>query len=352
MKVEHKTTAQIEILRNQHRQDKINPERQWRGIEVGYLFNSGVVYPTPMGPAIMPNLMHFSLYRGQNKDYPTFIPSIYRKPIPDDSFDDNLRLFYREMQLRELELLINRFPRVKSWRGHGFYVWCEAIAQHYGFYTMLLDITNNFDVALFFACCKYDATTKAYRPLDASDLTGEDEQYGVIYGKHKESTAALLYEQNIRPIGYQPFKRPNSQHSFVCCLAKDGVTVNFDWKVLFKHDPVYSKNIFDEFDGGNMIFTKKDPPLLENALSSIVDAKTFSEEAFRKTAKELNYDERTAVSYLTKLQNKGVNIDKVPYALTRQQIRQIDRDWEFNEFLRQCGIDELSYLPTVKQPST
>jgi len=100
MKVECKTISELEDLRKQHLQGKANPQFQYRGIEVGYLFNPGVIYPTLMGKAIMPNLMHAFLYRGQNRDYNSFTPKIYRKPDFDDGLDNDLRLFYRELQLR------------------------------------------------------------------------------------------------------------------------------------------------------------------------------------------------------------------------------------------------------------
>jgi hypothetical protein len=299
-----------------------------------------------MGPAIMPNLMHEFLYRGQNRDYRSFIPSIYR----DIGIDYKLWLFYRELQLLEFELLINRFPRVKMWRQQGFYVWSEAIAQHYGFRTTLLDITNNFDVALFFACCKYDPKFKIYRPLEASDLLSTDEQNGVIYGKGAVSISDLLYKKNIRPIGYQPFMRPNNQCGFVCCLEKNESSLSFDWKILFKHDLKYSKKIYDEFEGGNKIFPKSDSRQLEEGFYSIIDAETYSEEAFLNTVTELKLSNHNATSYRKKLMSSGILIGKAPHNLNRQQIRQIDRGWEFHAFLKQCGVDELTVLPTVKQP--
>jgi hypothetical protein len=348
VKKEIKTISEIEELRRQHWQDKVNPDFQYRGIEVGYLFNPGVIYPTPMGQAIMPNLMHAFLYRGQNRDYPSFIPSIYRKSAQGDGFCDDLRIFYRELQLREFELLINRFPRVKTWKQQGFYVWSEAIAQHYGFYTTLLDITNNFDIALFFACCKYDTVNRLYKPLEESDLIGEENQYGVIYGKFNESIADMLHLRNIKPIGYQPFMRPNNQCGFVYYLGPEERTVDFDWKIKFKHNPNYAKKIFEEFDGGEKIFTKKDIEPIENEFQSIINADTYSEEAFLKTVDELEVNEHKRDCYIEKLKDKNIFIGKAPHTLTRQQIRQIDRNWSFQEFLKQCGIDKLYRLPQVK----
>ena len=41
----------------------------------------------------------------------------------------------------------------------------DALAQHYGFATHLMDLTNDFKAALFFATCKYVPETDSYRPL-------------------------------------------------------------------------------------------------------------------------------------------------------------------------------------------
>jgi hypothetical protein len=37
-----------------------------------------------------------------------------------------------------------------------------AVAQHYGLPTGYIDLTQSFDVAAFFACCRYDPATKSF----------------------------------------------------------------------------------------------------------------------------------------------------------------------------------------------
>lgn len=54
------------------------------------------------------------------------------------------------------------------------------MAQHYGFDTCLLDLTNDFKTALFFATCKYDYKTDSYRPLTKKDIEAtENSKYGI-----------------------------------------------------------------------------------------------------------------------------------------------------------------------------
>ena len=55
----------------------------------------------------------------------------------------------------------------------------KALAQHYGFDTNLLDLTNDIRVALFFATCKYIPETDSYRPLTKEEC--EKRGYGVIF---------------------------------------------------------------------------------------------------------------------------------------------------------------------------
>jgi hypothetical protein len=349
VKEEHKTIAQLEEARRKHYQGKVAPGWKYRGIECGFLHNPGVILNTPVGRAIMPNLMHPFVYRGQNQEYDYFIPSIYRKPIHPDGFTDELRLFYRELQLVEFCLFINSFPRVKKWREYGFYVWEECIAQHYGLYTSLLDITNNFDVALFFACCKYDHINNSYRPLSTMDIKGN--QYGVIYGKFFDLIPPL--EQiPYKPLGFQPFMRPNNQRGFTVCLYNNKQateeSLSFDWKIKFKHDIGYSKKVFDEFDGGEKIFVKKDVNKIENIINQIKDASEYSQAAFDEVYTQHSWN-KSKEYYELELNKAGIEIGYKPYKITEEDINSLDANWDFGSFLRECGVDQLYEIKQEKE---
>ena len=100
-----------------------------------------------------------------------------------------------------------------------------ALAQHYGFRTEMIDITNDLKTALFFGCCKY--INGKWKPLEKKDIEERysrkgtiDSRYGVLYITRTEimDMQYLLSNEdwdNIVPIGYQPFMRCSKQHGFM-----------------------------------------------------------------------------------------------------------------------------------------
>lgn len=105
-------------------------------------------------------------YRGELEDYPTSMTSLYREMKKCKSKDEKqIVKIVARMRFILFRNFLQRLKYVKYWRirfGDPFY---EAIAQHYGFMTEYLDITNDFNVAMFFACCDWDEKKKVWRPL-------------------------------------------------------------------------------------------------------------------------------------------------------------------------------------------
>jgi len=97
------------------------------------------------------------MFRGQpNSDW-DLIPSLYRPPLNDailKSREDYTDTFIAALQAKSTQLGLTRLA-------HSEYL---AIAQHYGFYTPLLDFTWNAEVAAYFAT-----------------FGGQREQAGIIY---------------------------------------------------------------------------------------------------------------------------------------------------------------------------
>lgn len=111
------------------------------------------------------------------------------------------------MRKYEFQKIVSRFKTVKEWR---FDVLCRAIDQHYGSTTNWLDITNDFEVELFFACCKFDEKMN-YIPLRTADFKKEKDTYSVLF-KADSILADLLYgstndKSGVITIGFQPFMR-------------------------------------------------------------------------------------------------------------------------------------------------
>src|SRR5262249_33833374 len=95
-------------------------------------------------------------------------------------------------------------PAFQWMKQHKIYMDEIAVAQHYGLPTGYIDLTQAFDVASSFACCKYDPVKKRWDPLK----TGE----GVIYVIDQRE---ILPDNRPIPICLQPFPRPSEQWGWV-----------------------------------------------------------------------------------------------------------------------------------------
>lgn len=120
-----------------------------------------------------------------------------------------------------------------------------AVAQHYGLPTGYIDLTQSFDVAAFFACCRYDWATKSWTAV----ADGE----GVVYAVHWR---AVPDGYSIRPINLQFFPRPSEQWGWTCemRLGDDFDKMPFVRKLVFKHDGQASRRILARFSEGGDLF--------------------------------------------------------------------------------------------------
>lgn len=128
-----------------------------------------------------------------------------------------------------------------------------GMAQHYGLHTNYLDITNNFDVACFFATCKYD--NGKYYPI------GNLSKPGIIYKLNEMIMPPFVENENnkdmlLEYLGWQPLPRPEQQRASVLKVAKDTNldTVSGVKKYYFKHSINQSKKIWKQFDEGRALF--------------------------------------------------------------------------------------------------
>ncbi len=131
------------------------------------------------------------LYRGETEYHAQCVPSISR------GLCDNEALYWVG---KWVELSASRIG------GLTFGLSIEAIAQHYGYKTLLLDFSRSRDVAMFFATCVYDAVKNEYCPLPA----GRAVLYTVDVRKlivQRKGNAALV------PLGLEPLPRLEAQRA-------------------------------------------------------------------------------------------------------------------------------------------
>ena len=180
----------------------------------------------------------FLLMRGQNSYYRHCAPSLYRnqsKMTPDE--------FKTISRVRTAEFILSYkdHPVIQDLRTKCV-VEDLAIAQHYGFPTEYLDITNNKWVAAFFATtlCENDV----YRLVE----TGFGQGYGVLYVVR--SNADFLQpdmQDRLRALGFQYFQRPTRQNTMVYAMEEGE---NFDAnpafnRIIFRHDTEASKLVYE-----------------------------------------------------------------------------------------------------------
>lgn len=145
-------------------------------------------------------------------------------------------------------------------------------------------------------------------------------------------------------IGYQPFTRCYKQRGYFIDTAAAKPCWEFSLtnadnftKSLFKRTPKLSKRIFEEFDGGNILFPKDSLFYFEEQISFIMKTKIFPEEIFERTYGLVN-------SYLKDYVKRGIVKKELMEQTTKDWIRSSLKEYgiSFSEKMRlPAGIDSM-----------
>lgn len=131
------------------------------------------------------------------------------------------------------------------------YINKTAIAQHYELKTPYLDLTSNFDVASFFATC--ELLNGKYKPY-------KGKEFGVIYVFNEVLNHGINqgWDSNFENVGWQPLPRPEQQRASTYKLNQNENFANFKYvqSYLFSHNRTQSKEIWQKFDKGKILFPK------------------------------------------------------------------------------------------------
>ncbi|AHF02231.1 hypothetical protein THIAE_04330 [Thiomicrospira aerophila AL3] len=237
-------------------------------------------------------------YRGQVCDYGECLSGLDRCQTDADLFDALLRNGVFEAGLQTHPALV-RMRRV-TFDEKPFCIDQQGVAQHYGLATDYVDITPNFDVASFFATQQWNDKTQRYEPMQACL------KKGVMY-RITPAIAILPHGDEppaYTPIGWQPFERPEQQRAngYRLAVGEDFSKVQTVTKFRFDHNWEVSKQIYDQFEGGDLLFPHD--PLAEfadhvKALTHFTQAQI--NEASEKFArrKGLTPDNETHQAWLT-----------------------------------------------------
>ena len=210
----------------------------WKAFEIGYYIpvsmgaGSATIRYIPSGPC------YATFYRGQNCHFDKCIPSFYR-------IDSLEKMIVARLLVHEFQLLVLSHPIINELICRTVSVNLEALAQHYGFATNMMDVSNDKWTAAFFACTKCDKGN--YSPVDENYGDG----FGVIYVSTPDpqlgesDLETLLFRTD--SIGFHFFPRPTSQSAYGFLMNKGE---NFDKnpffeKILFRHDKKASQWVFE-----------------------------------------------------------------------------------------------------------
>lgn len=201
-----------------------------------------VIYPENASPF---------LFRGQNARYEPCFPTIARSLKNNSRSMDNLTqteqaiLILNLIKTQWFSECIRETPVFQWMKQKKLHLNETAVAQHYGIPTGYIDLSQSFDVASFFACCRYDQKNHTWEPV----ASGE----GVIYVIDQRMVPLGL---GAKPICLQPFPRPSEQWAWVheVVLGDDFDKMPYVKKFIFRHDKNASQRILNKFSHGVTLF--------------------------------------------------------------------------------------------------
>lgn len=316
---------------------------------------SGFVMRYPHGTVITQG-ERSSYYRGEKQIYSQSGTTLGRRLANLSSEED--RLLYRlvaDMRIAEFDNFPRKFNRTQCWEKDGLTILSEPLAQHYGLETDWLDITNDFNVALFFACCYWDHNANKWHPLTKKQTEiNSQTQYGVIF--HTPAGVAALEnmvkstsgsdEGMILPIGYQPFMRCHSQYGYGMHMKtsiplQDNLTFE---KLYFRHNEKLSRDIYELMDCGRKIYPEEGLDDFQDIIDLIIHTTVFTEASFLSAIQKNNLSSQ-ADSYRLKLEQSNICPTPIhicgkqpPYKVSRQRIRQANRKDEGFSIEENYGI--------------
>lgn len=265
----------------------------------------GTVISMPFGKDIITFNSNRHFFRGENQQYLKSLPSLRRKQGGKSKYECELIKVIAVMRSFQFLKFIWKIDVVPFWEAKLSDINIDALAQHYGFDTCLLDITNDFRTALFFATCKYDYKTDSYRPLTKKDIEAtENSKYGVIFhspnwvldylnGGSFEWHMHRLNNPDKGPysfysgyldgmafqIGYQPLMRCHHQSGYILPMmnATPLQDDNRFEKLRFLQSEELSNKVYEMMDKGKKIFPYEGIGKALDILHTIQKALIFSE---------------------------------------------------------------------------
>lgn len=326
------------------------------------------------------------LFRGENQRYSYSESTLSRKVRGKSREEAELLYVVANMRVVQFRKLIWNINVVPYWEAKVSEVNYKALAQHYGLDTYLLDLTNDFRIALFFATCKYE--DGEYRPLTEDDIkASERSKYGVIFqtpdwvadymqprGAYKwyrnyEKIDKAELEKRDHPfvidagymdgiafqIGLQPFYRCHMQSGFVYPMKTEKPLQDnprFE-KIVFRQNPELSEQVFYMMHEGKDVYPDEGIAKGMDVIDKIKAGKVFSKDDLDCAYYLDDCDKEifsAQESLRIALERYGYTIqnDEVDYHFTQDQLDHINSLYDNRDLLAPVG-NMLHVLPEDKK---
>lgn len=335
---------------------------------------SGTVIHYPYGGRILTFNSSQHLYRGENQFFERSHPLLNRNLIGKDEREQELYRAFANLRIEQFTRFIWGINIVPYWTAKLSDVNYKALAQHYGFETHLLDLTNEFKIALFFATCEYVSETDGYIPLTSKMIETEKKyEYGVIYHapnwrldylqpyKRLQFFANHEHVEDIKlgidsgdfdgmafQIGHQPLMRCHSQGGYIFPMRnRDSLQADSNFEMLyFKQSPELSQRVFEMMDGGKKVFPYEGISDAKSILDEIKKATVFSEveinEVYNQEVNKSIFS--TVESFKNALTNmdydgKKIKIEKeeTVHEMSLETLSKINKQYDDNDLIDQIG---------------
>lgn len=283
-------------------------EQGWKGIpfHTPPEFQAMTLYGNRMAASPMPMT---PLWRGENEFHEHCLPSLYRRNWSE------LEKLERQIQLEDFRLILKVNPEIKEMEEGGLEVNYNGLAQHYGIETNILDLTNSFLVAAFFATTTYNPLMDIYQPIVQSD------SQGAIYFFPTGGFLNIGHEPPIWPIGLAALRRPGEQRGFGVEMSEQNKDLNhYSGAHLFKfqHSNDASLEIWRQTMGGSIFFPYD--PMTEKVRNMRI-YRIYSKEACKlayekKEGLDLSFDDARK----TLIDAGCTFVDKLPFAYTEKEL--------------------------------
>lgn len=274
------------------------------------------------------------LFRGQNKEFIPCYPTLYRKEPEELSVAEK---FVWRMRLILFREILETYPIVsKFFKKHGLKVDYEGLAQHYGLKTSVLDLTSNIDIALFFATCRYNSQKDCYEPFTDGQI-----HEGILYVfcplRANEPSPCRIPEymnENITPIGLQPFLRPARQKGYALHIKEEYSTKSWAYRFQFSNED--SKTYFDMFNGGRSLWIED---ILAEKTKLIAKITSFSFKLFDRTFDEFRPKSYSKTKLKKEMCKEGFCLSKTGETLefSHEEIDESIISWNESEGEKFCN---------------